>query len=290
MDFKRILIPSELDGFSDKITGFAINLATQMELPEIALLNVIIPANTPAFSASGDVFTTDGDLNHRFNVLLMEKHQRLIEEQAARFANEKVQIKPVVRFSSSKTDLNAYMEEFQAGLIVCGSNGDKPFIERLFGSDREKIIRKVDYPVIFLKENTDTDEVKRILVAIDIDEEDQGGLKEIAGFASALEAKMQLFHVLTNDANTPETAIEKLRNLAIKNMFDNYDINVVNNDSLENGIRSFVQKNNSEMIAVLSQGKGKIKKLIYGSNTEDIIQESDKPVFVSKLNLSYNLF
>jgi len=66
---------------------------------------------------------------------------------------------------------------------------------------------------------------------------------------------------------------------------------LVNNDSLEDGIRHFVRKHNPDMIAVLSQGKGKIHKLIFGSNAEDIIsstegiiKETDKPVFVSKIS------
>jgi nucleotide-binding universal stress UspA family protein len=57
----------------------------------------------------------------------------------------------------------------------------------------------------------------------------------------------------------------------------------VNNDSLEDGIRSFARKHNPDMIAVLSQGKGKIHKLIFGSSTGHIIKETDKPVFVSKI-------
>lgn len=284
MDFKKILIASELDGLSEKVTGFALNLATQMDIPEIVLLNVIIPAHTQAFSASGDIFAADGNMANRFNVVLMEKHQKLAEEEADKFSTEKVQVRPIVRFNNSKTDLNGYMDEFHAGLLVCGSRNENTFLDRLFGSDSEKLVRKVDYPLIILKEETDTDEINNILVAIDIEEEDQSGLEEIAGFAHALNARMQLLHVLTDDALSSDRAIEKLRELAIKNMFGNYDINVVNNDSLENGIRSFVRKYNPDMVAVLSQGKGKIRKLIYGSSTDDIIKETDKPVFVSKIS------
>jgi len=284
MDFNRILIPSELDELSEKVIGFALNLAAQMDIPEVVLLNLIIPANTQAFSASGNIFAADGNMANRFNVVLMEKHQKLAEELADKFSTDKVRVKPIVRFNNSKTDLTGYMEEFQAGLLVCGSSDESTFLEKLFGSDSEKIVRKIDYPMIMLKEETETDEINNILVAIDIEEEDQSGLKAIAGFAHTLKARMQLLHVITDDEISSDRAIERLRELAIKNMFGNYDINVVNNDSLENGIRSFVRKFNPDMVAVLSQGKGKIRKLIYGSSTDDIIKESDKPVFVSKIS------
>ena len=283
MDVKRILIPSELDELSTKVTGFAVDLAEQMNISEIVLLNVIIPAHTQAFTASGDVFAGDGHMNNRFNVLLMEKHQKLAEEEAQRFTTDKVRIKPFVRFNESKTDLNKYMQEFEAGIVVCGSRDELSFLHILFGSDTEKMVRKVDYPVIILQDETYAGKIHNILVAIDINEEDQNGLSEIATCARALNARMQLLHVLTDDSQSSDQAIKKLRNLAIEYMFGNYDINVVNNDSLEDGIRSFARKNNPDMIAVLSQGKGKIHKLIFGSSTENIIKETDKPVFVSKI-------
>jgi len=284
MDFQKILIPSELDELSAKVTGFAVNLAEQMNISDIILLNVIIPAHTQAFSASGDVFTADGHMASRFNLVLMEKHQKLAEEEAEKFATDTVRIKPIVRFNDSKTNLNKFMEEFEAGLIVCGSRDEHSFLQMLIGSDTEKMVRKVDYPLIILQDEADAGEIQNILVAIDIKEDDQSGLNEIAAFARALNARMQLLHVLTGDSHSSDQAIKKLRELAIKNMFGDYDINVVNNDSLEDGIRSFARKHNPDMIAVLSQGKGELHKLVFGSSTQDIIKETDKPVFVSKIS------
>ncbi len=291
MNVKKILIPSELDELSAKVTGFAVELAEQLNISEIVLLNVIIPAHTHTFSTSGDVFAADGDMAKRFNVVLMEKHQKLAKEEAEKFTTDKVRIRPFARFNDSKTDLNKYMEEYEAGLIICGSRDEQCFLQLLFGSDTEDMVRKVDYPLIILQDEAYAGEIHNILVAIDINEEEQSGLSEIAALAKALNARIQLLHVLTGDSHYSDQAIKKLRELAIKNTFSNYDINVVNNDSLEDGIRHFVRKYNPDMIAVLSQGKGKIHKLIFGSSaediissTKDIIKDTDRPVFVSKIS------
>jgi nucleotide-binding universal stress UspA family protein len=284
MDIRKMIILSELDELSAKVTGFAVNLAEQMNISEIVLLNLIIPAHAQAYAVSGDVFAVDGQMASRFNPVMIEKRQKLAEEEAEKFTTEKVNVKPFVRFNDSRTDLNKYMEEFEAGLIVCGSRDEHTFLHLLFGSDTESMIRKVDYPLIILQDEADAGDIRNILVAIDIHEEDQTGLSEIAAFARSLNAGMQLLHVLTDDSYSSDQAIKKLRELAIKNMFGNYDINVVNNDSLEDGIRNFARKQNPDMIAVLSQGKGKIHKLVFGSSTADIIKETDKPVFVSKIH------
>lgn len=280
---KRIIILSELDELSAKVTGFAAVLADQMNISKIVLLNLLIPVNTEAFFAAGDIFSGDGHLTNRINSVLFERHQKLAEEEAERFTTDKVKIEPCVRFSESKTNLNKFMQEFKAGLVVCGSYDSHNFSQMLFGSVTGEIVRKVDYPIIIIHDETVAAEIKSILVAIDIKQKEQRSLSEIVAFAGSVNARMQLLHVLTEDSQSSDKAIKKLHKLAIENKFDNYDINVVNNDSLEDGIRSFARKHNPDMIAVMSQGKGKIHKLIFGSSTEDIIKEIDKPVFICKI-------
>jgi nucleotide-binding universal stress UspA family protein len=284
MKIKTLLVPTELDELSEKVTGFAIKLATQLNISEIVLLNVIIPAHNQTFSASGDVFASEGRIADRFNVVLMRKHQGLVEKEAMKFSTENIRLFPIVRLNDSKTDMNVYMKEFNADMIVCGSRDEHSFFEKLFGSDGENIVRKVDYPAIILKNDTEASDINMIAVAIDVNEEEQNGLNDIVDFASALNAKLQLLHVITNDEASSDKAIKTLHQLAEKNKLKNYDINIVNNHSLENGLNSFMRKKNPDMIAVLSQGKGKIRKLVYGSSTNDIIKETVKPVFVSKIN------
>jgi nucleotide-binding universal stress UspA family protein len=284
MNIHRILITSELDELSAKVARFAVNLATQMNISEIVLLNIINPVHTQSFSASGDVLSADDHMTSRFNALKMKKNQELAAKEAEAYSTEKVSIKPIVRFGENKTDLANYMKQFDAGLLVCASRNENSALRMIFESNTDKIIRKADYPLIVLQSESKVGDIQHILVAIDIQQDNKDGLKNIAAFAKAVNARMQLLYVLTDDSQASDQAIKKLRALAIENMFENFDINVVNNNSLEDGIRSFARKHNPDMIAVLSQGKGTIHQLIFGSSSEDIIKESDKPVFVSKIN------
>jgi nucleotide-binding universal stress UspA family protein len=283
MKTHKILVATELDELSARVTEFAVNLSVQLGVPELVLLNVIIPAATQAFSATGDVSTYNTQEINLFNTELMKKHQRLVREEALKFSTKKVKIKPYVRFNDSKTDLNSYIEYFNAGIVVFGSRDEDNFLNQIFGIDSEELLRKVDYPSIILKDDTIYGNIKDILVAIDVSGKNQSGLKDIAHFASLIKAKMHLLHVVIDGETSPDEAIEKLSNLAKEFELVNYAINVVNNNNLEIGIKSFVRKNNPDMIAVQSQGKGKIWKLIFGSSTRDIIRETAKPVFVSKI-------
>lgn len=283
MDIKKILVPTELNSLSAGVTEFAVDLAKQAGISEVILLNIIVPAHSQTFAASGDVFAAEGGTASRLNMLLMEKRQKLVEKEAARFSTGLVTVKPFVRFNDSKTDLNEYMKQFDAGLVVCGSRDEETFLDKLFSSQSEKIIRKVDYPVIILKQDIETSPVENIALAIDVNENIQRGLDDIVAFAGMLKARLLLLHVIVDDEITSDDAIEKLQQLAKGHNLSNYEINVVNNGSLENGLRKFIRKYDPDMVAVLTEGKGKIKKLIYGSATDDILEEADKPVFVSKI-------
>ncbi len=280
----KILVSTELDELSAKVTKFAVDLSAQLGSSELILLNVIIPAKVEAFAATGDISTHEELSINQFNDELMKKHRMLVDIEAMKFTTEKVNIKPLVRFKDSHTDLNRIIESFDAGLLVFGSRDEHSYLSQIFNGDSDEKTRKVDYPTIVLKEDTRIKNINKIVVPLDVDEEDQSGLLKIAAFALALQARMNLLYVDVNGETTPDAAIEKMHNIAIEYKLSNYAISVVSSHKLEEGIKAFVRKTNPDMIAVLSQGKGKIKKFIFGNTMQDVIKEVDLPVFITKIN------
>jgi nucleotide-binding universal stress UspA family protein len=176
------------------------------------------------------------------------------------------------------------MKAFSADLVVAGSRDHGTFLEKLFGSKTQRIIHKTDFPMIILKDNGSASQVNKIALALDVNEKEQKGLDDIIGFAKQTNARLHMVHVITEDDEiTAEEAIERLRLIADERQLSNHTINVINNSSLEEGLRHFIRKHNPEMVALLTQGKGKLKKLIYGSDTEEILRETDRPVLINKM-------
>ncbi|MFN2395850.1 MAG: universal stress protein [Bacteroidales bacterium] len=284
MQLNKILIPTELNELSDVVVDFAVDFAKQIQVDEIVLLNLIIPAHVQTLTASGDAIDANGKLAVQMNDKIMEHHKELIEKQAKRHAGSHVEIYPHVRFNTSKSDLNRYMKEFEADLIIAGSRDKLSFMEVLLGSSTEKMIRKIDYPMIIIKDQPVKSEIREIALAIDIDEgEEQEGIDEIIAFAGLLNAQLQLLHVITDDKPEAPEAIDALQKIAKRKKMKNYAINVVENHSLENALHTFTRIQNPDMIALLNQGKGKLHKLIFGSHTEDVLKEAEKPVFIGKM-------
>lgn len=279
-----ILVPTELNELSDKVLDFAIDLAQQVQAKEIVLLNCILPAHVQTMTASGAPIDAGGAVAHELNRSMMKKRETLITKQAGNHTSDHVKIKPVVRFNNSKSDLNEYAKEFKADLVISGSRDKLSFLEILFGSPTEKMIRKMDFPMIIIKDEPVKTDIEEIALAVDIHKDyTQPGLEEIIEFANLMKARLQLVHVITDEKNSANGAIEYMQGMAKANKISNYAINVIENHSLEDGLEGFVRKQNPDMVALLNQGKGKLHKLIFGSHTEDVLKEVDKPVFISKM-------
>lgn len=284
MHLNKILVPTELNELSDVVVDFAVDLAKQIQVNEVVLLNLMIPSHVQTLTASGRAIDANGKLAVQLNDKIMAQHKELIEKQAKRHAGSHVKINHYVRFNSSKSDLNQYMKEFNADLIISGSRDKFSFMEVLLGSSTEKLIRKINYPMIVIKEQPVNSEIHEIVLAIDVEKgEDQHGIDGIISFAQMLNAQLQLVHVITNDKPDPSDAIDILQKIAKKKKMKNYALNVINNNSPEDGIKSFVRMQKPDMIALLNQGKGKLHKLIYGSQTEDMLEVAERPVFISKM-------
>ncbi|MCA1745295.1 MAG: hypothetical protein LC643_06255 [Bacteroidales bacterium] len=52
-------------------------------------------------------------------------------------------------------------------------------------------------------------------MALDVNEEDQSGLREVADLAQSLHARVNLLYVVVNGDTSPDTAIEKMHDLAL---------------------------------------------------------------------------
>ncbi len=284
MQKTKILVPTDLTELSDMATEYAVDIAHQLKINEVILLNILIPAHVQTSYASGGEVNSSMHIAQQLNMVMMEKHKEIVEKQAKKYSTPDVEVKPYVRANISKSDLNEFVKEFGAGLIVTSSKDKFSFLEILFGSETEKKIRKIDFPMIVLTGEPVPSVVEKIALALDLelDNEEQDGIDDVVDIARNLQAHLQLVHVITDGNINASDAIERLQNIAQNRKIQNYSINVVENHSLESGLSGFARKNNPDMIAVLTHGNGKIHNLIYGSNTGELIKEMEIPVLVAK--------
>ncbi|MFW5892543.1 MAG: universal stress protein [Bacteroidota bacterium] len=283
MDYKKIMVLSELNNLSEIIMEYAVHMAEKMEMQEVILLNTILPAHYQSYHAGGQTIDAQGQLANSMNMVILKKHREMTQNQALKYSTDKVRVIPHVEFIHSTSNINTYMEKFGTDMILCGSNDKVNFMEILFGSKTEKMVRKIDYPMIILTNEPPSYEIKNIALAVDVEKDNLEGIDQIIDMSKKLHAHLQMVYINHNKKNLKANeALEKMQELGKNKNLDNYSINIINNPDLEEGLSSFIRKYNPDMLGVLSSGKGKLNKLIYGSHTEEIISETDIPVIVGR--------
>lgn len=284
MQTMKILVPTDLTELSEMATEYAVDLASQLKIKEVILLNVLIPANIQTSTAVSGTFNTSMQLAEELNRTMEKKHKEIVSKHARKYSTPDVEVQPVVRINNSRTSLNEFMNEFGAGIIVTGSRNKFTFMEILFGSETEQMIRNVDFPMVVITGEPVPSVVRNIALAIDVEleTEEQDGIDDVVDIAKVLHAHLQLVYIITSDNIMASQAIGKLQNIAKSHNIQNYSINVLENHSLETGLQGFIRKYSPDMIALLTHGKGKLHNLIYGSTSGDVIKEVEIPVLLAK--------
>jgi nucleotide-binding universal stress UspA family protein len=274
----NILVPTDFSKTAENGLNLAVDIAEQVD-SKIKLLNVLYPARGSGFSAMGDVETSlQGEAAH-FMAELIKKNKGRLNAEIDKYKDRNVEIIPQLDFQDKVQGLTAYVKEHQIDLIVMGTKGRKSLTEYLFGSHTENLIKVSDCPVISIKEEVKDFSPGSIVLAVDIKDENFEGLGKLKLLVDYFNSEVHFLHVMDDGIDTDE-AIGKLKQIAEDNGFKNYTINTVDNKNPEDAIKRYSNRRSADMLAVFSNGKKGLKDLIFGSVTNDLINNVKIPVFV----------
>ncbi len=276
---KKILVPTDFTKNSENGLKLAVDLAKEIN-GTIVLLNVIYPVRSTTYTAMGDINNMPKGQADHFMAELVRTNKVRLQKEIEKYKKESVEIIPQIDFEDKIHGLNKYVKDHDIDMIVIGTEGSKSLSEYLFGTHTENVIKASECPVISVKEEPeDNFNPASIVFAVDIKNENYQGINALRNFAENFQAEVHFLHVQDDGINTKE-AVSKLQNLAESNNFKNYTINTINNSNIGDTIKSFVKRKDADMIAVVSEGKKGIKELLFGSVTNNLINDVNEPVFV----------
>jgi nucleotide-binding universal stress UspA family protein len=274
----KLLVPTD---FSDTAEN-GLKLATDILKKiggEIILLNVIYPVPGTTFTAMGDINNLPRGKADRFMAELVRKNKSKLDKEIEKYGSDKIKIIPRMDFVDKVDGLKNYVKEHELDLIVMGTKGSKSLTEYLFGTHTERVIKVSECPVISIKGPAGKFYPDNIVFAVDINNENYEGIERLKDFANTLNGTVHLLYVVDDGIETNE-ALEKLESLARETGFNQYTLNTVNNHDAESTIRNYAKRKSADMIAVVAEGKTGVRELLFGSVTNDIINNIEIPVFV----------
>jgi len=170
-------------------------------------------------------------------------------------------------------------------LIVMGTHGVSGWKEDFVGSNTEQVVRKVDCPVLAIREEAgDHFNPNKIVFASNFYREVYERFPTIKAFAELFEAEIILLRINTVTDFESTTYSEILMN-DFKDRFELKDapINIFDAHSVEEGVLTFANRIGADLIAMETHGRRGLNHFFNGSIAEDLANHSTIPLLTFKI-------
>jgi len=265
---KRILIPTDFSDSSIKVCEYAVNITgnakTEIQLFHILPDGIMIPDSS--FPAGID---TDAFLNSEYLENLTQQAKKNIaklKSEILEYIVKKgigtIKISTIITSGDAEWEIMNACNKFTPELIIMGTrgSGNKGFLE---GSMAEKIMSKVNIPVIAVPEKCSCRIPKNVLYSTNFSERDY--MKIILLFTLFKNLDIKIFVTHFDIENKDSSSISKLEK--IKGAFKNERsdgkmfFNVIDSDDKSVSLKAFCEEYNIDMISFISHKSNIFKNL-----------------------------
>ncbi|MCD6165762.1 universal stress protein [bacterium] len=276
---KSILLAIDGSVYTDAVLKYGIHLANSFK----AKLKVITVIDVRIFEWSV-YLGVDGFAPVVPSSSYLEESRRLLDEKAEKVLNKCVEIlkKEGIPFTAEKLEgspVELICEQSRlADLVVLGARGEfAKWGTKLMGATIDAISRECIKPLFISPESYRP--IRRILVPYDGSANSNRALPMAGYFAHSLGLPVTVFTVDNDLFHAKEIAEEG------KKYLETYDIEVhtdVAKGNAEEQIVSFCAKAQFDLIIMGAYGQSRIRELILGSTTVQVMRKTDVPLVLVK--------
>ena len=271
---KKILVPTDFSDIANNALNEAIEIAKKTNA-EIILLSVVEEGSTGSIRITGELMNKDVQENIYF-IKLVEKTKAQLADLISQ--HHEVTIYPEVRMGNPCHSISEIVKEGDVDFIVMGTRGTSGFNELVIGSNTEKVVRHAKCPVLSVHDKP-TDNYSDIIFATSFDDSESELIDLIKSFQSRYNSNIHMVWVNTpNNFERDKLTKIRMHQFIEKNKLSNCSVNVYNDITEEDGIISFAEEKNADLIAMITHGRTGFAHLIAGSIAEDVVNHTRRPV------------
>ncbi|RDK88758.1 universal stress protein [Marinirhabdus gelatinilytica] len=272
---KRILVPTDFSPQADNALKVAAMLAEKNDA-EIYLEHSLDLPGTLAISGPSSAKPQ--------SIYFIKLAEQKFEEVLKRDYLFDVEVHTAIGHGEIYDDVQLTVKDKDIDLIVMGSHGTSGFKELFIGSNAEKVVRTSEIPVLVVKNEHTTFDIKDFVFATDFTEECRKPFDQAQKFAKAVGAKLHLLYVNTPNDFKTTTDINKTIDSFVRGMgAENYTKNIYCETSVEKGILSFAKEINAQLIGMSTHGRQGLSHFFNGSISEDLVNHANMPVITFKI-------
>jgi len=288
MVFKNILWPTD---FSE---------ASLRALPYLELFNTKLDVNVHVFHVVRDLadyyapFLSDPVFYLRLDKETNEKAKMNLKRAVAELNKRGIRSNGSIKRGTPYIEIVKLAEKGKFDLIIMGSKGLTGVEHLLLGSVAEKVTRKSSIPVLTVREEIKSLQIKKILFPTDLSETSYAGFELALSLAELFGAEIHMLHVLEllsgekkkADALLEDTQFEDIANSLKKFMREEDRISirkhVIRGFDAGYSIPEFAEEIDVDIIVMATHGRSGLSHVLLGSVTEKVMKLSSKPLITIK--------
>lgn len=269
----KVLIPTDFSIEAEYAFMMVNNLSKKANM-EITFLHILNVPDTVTLGMD-NVINTCGEIDMNF----VEIQRNMAAVKLTELQQKHKGVKTELIFGHTTSGITQYAEENKFDLIALGTKGTSGLAERFIGSNAQLIARKSNVPVMTLMCDRSELELKDILLVHNFEENEPQKLNLVKTFIKVFDTKLHFLQITTKDDNE-ENIKKSMTVFAQKNGFVNYEMHVIRDKNIEEGIKHFTESHNMDIICIGTHGKGGI---FHKSATETLINHLYKPIISYKI-------
>lgn len=267
---KNILVPTDFSAESENATEYAAALAQDFNA-KLILVNIIVPPIVIEDTSASAYLMTKTEI--------LDRDKKLLKKEIEKFSKKfSLKVEGFIREGSPSEIIMQFARSKHADVIVMGMKG-KGESNSIFGSTTVMVMRKSEVPVFVIPPNTRFVPIRIITFAseFDIEKENYSMIEELA---EKYNATLQVVNVQKDEeVMSVENAIGKMEaNLAFVKL--DHHFKTVENKSVERGISDFLEKNPSDILAMVAHKHTFFKRVFGVVHTKQMSYQTTIPLLV----------
>ena len=284
--FEKIIVP--LDGPN----------RAEIVLPYVAAMAIAFNAEVTLVTANEQELPDKNEMLQSYLKRVVEELKNMVNKHPA------LTVSTDVLTGKPAEEILKLAAQKKADLVIIAGHGASGGNPQLLGNIATKILAASNRPVLLVREMgtlvaKPDDLIKRILVPLDGSQTSEGSIKTVETMAARLNAEIVLFQaiepvryipgfetmvpnvVLPSDDEIKRSAAKYLNGIEKPLMQNGIKTSIViTSDAPAQAIIDYADSGSIDLIAMTTHGFSGIKRWVFGSTTEKVLQASTKPVLV----------
>ena len=279
---KTILVPFDFSECAKHALDYARFVAWYTNA-EIVVLHVL-PGMQPAAQDWTDIDEVSEKKSPEIMKLLQSAREG-IDKSTITPDWSRIKLKRLVEYGSINKTINQVSKDYNVDFIIMGTHGSAG--DNFFKSSNvAQIVRDARVPVITINELSKKEKIDKILFATDFSKEANFVLPQLITFAKFFGAQIHFLKVITGgEFETRDHSNKMIEVFKKRHNLKDCPVSIHHNSSSKDeGIRSFADLSNADMIAIGTHGRQGMARFLKGSVAEGVVNHSTLPVLTFNMH------